>query len=130
MPHVVVETNLSLVEFCDRYEPLMERTDSWVVKTQEIYLGRTRQACLIEGVAVESGYTQKFYLLLTQKPNQILVRLAPLTDPEKTDGVKRLVALTSIAVKNLLGGSFGATNIAPFLEIKAEGTAGSDPKKS
>ncbi|MFH0795072.1 MAG: hypothetical protein V2A74_13690 [bacterium] len=126
----MIETNLPLGEFCDRYEPLLEKTDSWVVKTQEIYLGRTRQACLIEGVAVENGYTQRFYLLLTQKQNQILVRLAPLTDPEKTDGVKRLVALTSFAVKDSLGGKFGATNIEPFLEMPAERAGGSNPKKS
>jgi hypothetical protein len=45
---------------------------------------------------VEAGRSQSFFVQLSQKDRQITVRLLPATDPEKTTGVKRVMALIAM----------------------------------
>ena len=54
---------------------------------------------------------------LSQKDRQITVRLLPATDPEKTNGVKRVMALIAKQIHEATVGSrFGKTNLQEFLE--------------
>jgi hypothetical protein len=72
---------------------------------------------LIQALVVEPRVNRKFYVLLVEKPEGLLVRLDPLTDPEKTDGVKRLLALVAEWIRRVSPGScFGTTNLREFLQ--------------
>lgn len=53
---------------------------------------------------------------IARKDRQITVRLLPATDPEKTTGVKRIMALLAKQVHDAtVGSSFGKTNLQDFL---------------
>jgi hypothetical protein len=65
---------------------------------------------------VEEGRSQAFFVLVSQKARQITVRLLPATDPDKTDGVKRVMALIAKQLHEATAGSrFGKTNLQEFL---------------
>ena len=67
---------------------------------------------------VERGYVRKFYLKLHQHQESLTVKLDPMTDPEKTDGVRRLVAIIAERILAAVPEARVArTNIKPFLHI-------------
>ena len=71
---------------------------------------------LVDCVVVEAGRSQNFFVQLSQKDRQITVRLLPASDPEKTTGVKRVMALIAMQLHDSTAGSrFGKTNLQEFL---------------
>jgi hypothetical protein len=116
MPHVVVENAPDLGAVCRDFAPFAERTEDRILRVADLYLNRSGRAVLLECVAVEKGINRSFFALLTQKNGQITVRLCPTTDPEKTDGVKKLLALIAERVREIVPGShFGKTNLQEYL---------------
>ena len=69
------------------------RNGSEILKVVDVYLNRSGHTALVDCVVVEAGRSQSFFVQLSQKDRQITVRLLPATDPEKTIGVKRVMAL-------------------------------------
>ncbi len=95
----------------------MTRTGSEILKVIAVCLDRSGHAALADCVAVEEGRPQTFFVQLSQKDRQITVRLLPATDPEKTVGVKRIMALIARQLREAAVGSrFGQTNLQEFLE--------------
>lgn len=116
MPHVVIEEALDLGVACQGVALSATRAGAEILKVVDLYLNRSGRTALVDCVAVEEGRSQSFFVQLSQKDRQITVRLLPATDPEKTAGVKRLMALVA---RQLLaasgGGRFGKTNLQDFL---------------
>jgi hypothetical protein len=116
MPHVVIEDAPDLVAVSRGLELFTERAGGQILRLLDVYVNRSGRTALLECVAIEAGTTRSFFALLAQKEKQITVRLSPATDPEKTDGVKRLLAAIAIRVRELAVGSrFGKTNLQDFL---------------
>lgn len=122
MPHVVVERPVKLRDYVAGFRPLAHKEATTVCKATEAYLNSTGTTALVEAVVIEEGLPQKFFVLVSEKPRQATVRLARPDGPERTRGVKRLLALVA---KDLLDRSpraaYGATNIEPFLFHEARG---------
>lgn len=116
MPHVVIENAPDLVAASRGLEPFTERAGGEILRLLDVYLNRSGHTALLECVVIEAGTTRAFFALLAQKEQQITVRLSPATDPEKTDGVKRLLAAIATRVRAGAPGSrFGKTNLQDFL---------------
>ncbi len=99
MPHVVLKGNIPFIDAERLSFPLYERND-WLIKVEEFYVERHHKKALLPVVVVEEGHSQKFYikLSLNEQNHQITVRLDPSTDPVKTRGVKRSVALVAESI--------------------------------
>jgi hypothetical protein len=116
MPHVVIDEALDLGLACRGIELAAVRNGSEILKVVEVYASRSGHTALVDCVAVEAGRSQAFFVQLSQKDRQITVRLLPATDPDKTDGVKRLMALIATQLLESTAGSrFGKTNLQDFL---------------
>lgn len=116
MPHVVIEEALDLARACQGIEVGAVRNGGEILKVVDVYLNRSGHTGLVDCVVVEAGRSQPFFVQLSQKDRQITVRLLPATDPEKTDGVKRLLALIATQLNAASDGShFGKTNLQDFL---------------
>ncbi|MBK9519411.1 MAG: hypothetical protein IPO09_19140 [Anaeromyxobacter sp.] len=116
LPHVVIEEALDLGIASQGVALSATRAGAEILKVVDLYLNRSGRTALVDCVAVEEGRSQSFFVQLSQKDRQITVRLLPATDPEKTTGVKRLMA--HIARQLLAasgGGRFGKTNLQDFL---------------
>ena len=116
MPHVIVERSVALRDYVASFRPLLHKEGEAVCKASEAFLNSSGSSALVEAVVVDGGQTQKFFVSLSEKPQQVIVRLLRMTDPAKTRGVKRLLALVAKdIVERSPGASYGATNIEPFL---------------
>jgi hypothetical protein len=117
MPHVVIEEALDLGLACQGIKLAAARNGSEILKVVDVYVNRTSRTALVDCVAVEEGRSQSFFVQLSQKDRQITVRLLPATDPEKTVGVKRIMALIARQLHESTGGSrFGKTNLQEYLQ--------------
>jgi hypothetical protein len=121
LPHVVLEGReardgrLVIDEFAARFEPFVVREQDLLVKAERLYRERDGRAALVEVVVVERGFTQKFFIQLSPKDAGVTVRLEPLTDPEKTAGVRRAIALLAHRIVEVSGCVYGRTNIQEHL---------------
>jgi hypothetical protein len=116
MPHVVIEGDVDLEELFQGFEPLHQRDDGGIRKVSDAFLNSQNTSILLESVVVENGSTQKFMIAIGTKGSGATVRLFPLTDPQKTPGVKRLMAdVARQIVDRFPGTKFGKTNLQDFL---------------
>jgi hypothetical protein len=119
MPHVVIDEALDLGLACQSIEVGAVRAGGEILKVVDVYLNRARHVALVDCVVVEDGRSRAFFVQLSQKGRQITVRLLPATDPEKTDGVKRLMAVIATQLQESIAGSFfGKTNLQDFLPAR------------
>jgi len=116
MPHVVLENLNSASVAFESVVLFTIRIDGGVLKVTDKYLNAGQNKALVESLAVENGNNQSFFVELTQKQTSLTVRLLPLTDPEKTPGVKTIMATLAKQIKDVNPGvSYGKTNLQDFL---------------
>jgi hypothetical protein len=115
MPHVQIRGEIVFQDIWRRFEPLKLR-DPCPISVDKPYMKQDGQVLLFHTTVVESGRSQRFYLLVASKPDGVMVRIDPVTDPVKTDGVKRALALLAEWIRSLApGATYGVTNIGEFL---------------
>ncbi|MCW8860183.1 MAG: hypothetical protein OQK50_01085 [Deltaproteobacteria bacterium] len=116
MPHVVLEQAQSIPQAFQAIEPLALKTDTGILKLGDKYINAAENSVLIEALAIEQGKNQSFFIQLSQKPSSITVRLLPLTDPEKSPGVKLLMARVAKQIKDSNPAIiYGKTNLQDYL---------------
>lgn len=116
MPHIVLENINSTQNAYESITPFSERIDGGILKVSDKYINSSKQSALIESIAVEAGKNQTFFIQLTEKKTSLTVRLLPLTDPEKTPGVKTIMARIAKQIKDSDSSIFyGKTNLDEYL---------------
>lgn len=120
MPHIVLEKAKSVKECAHVIEPMMYRVEKGILKITDIYLNKNENSALLESIAIEDGKNQTFFIQLSSKGDAITVRLLPMTDPEKTNGVKKLMGIIAHKIKQSNPDiTYGKTNLQDFI-IKDE----------
>jgi len=116
MPHIVLEKAKSVKECSSVIEPMMDRVEKGILKITDVYLNKNENSALIESIAIEDGRNQTFFIQLSSKGEAVTVRLLPMTDPEKTDGVKKLMGLVAHKIKQSNSDiTYGKTNLQDFI---------------
>ena len=117
MPHVVIEGPVSLEQLFQSFEPLSIRREESILKIKDALYNFSKTKLLLECVAVEDSIPQSFYVAVTQKGGKTSVHLDALTDPEKNDSIKRLLAIIAQKVKSQDAScSYGQHNLQGFLQ--------------
>lgn len=93
MPHIVIEGPLSLEDVWMAYTHLDVTENATRYRTEGCFLSHDKSELLVSALVVEQGFAKKFYVRLHQRDNSLTIKLDILTDPEKTDGVRRLLAI-------------------------------------
>jgi CHASE3 domain sensor protein len=116
MPHIVLEKINSTKEAYEAITPFANKIEGGILKVMDKYINASEQSALIESLAIENGVNQSFFVQLTQKKSSLTVRLLPLTDPEKTDGVKTIMATIAKQIKDANPTiEYGKNNLESFL---------------
>jgi len=116
MPHVQIKGALNLSELCDPLGSIIESNPPLVLKVSEAYLGQTGERILLEAVVVEGHLRQAFFVLIRSEDDHTIIRCHPTMHVQKTDGVKRMIALIAKKILALAPGSeVGNTNLEPYL---------------
>jgi hypothetical protein len=101
MPHVIIEGPASIERFFHSFEPVNIREDEVIMKVKDAFLNVNKMKALLECIVVEDQIPQTFYMTVSQKKSgQVSVHLDPLTDPEKNNSVKRLLAIIAHKLKS------------------------------
>jgi hypothetical protein len=116
MPHIVLEKANSVQECYDVMEPLVEKIEGGILKITDKYINAKATSAYLECIVVENGKSQSFIMQLSNKGDAVTVRLLPLTDPEKTKGVKILMGLVAHKIKQSNDAiNYGKNNLQDFL---------------
>ncbi len=100
MPHVVIEGPASIEQFYEQFETIYQRDNDTILKVKEMFISTQKSKAILECIVVEDRFSHIFYMLTSGTKGRITVRLDPLTDPEKSESVKRLLALVSYTFKS------------------------------
>jgi hypothetical protein len=113
MPHVVIEGESDLAAFARAWRPLVLRRGSDVLRADQCYLEQGGRAVLIEALCIEAGRKQPFYVKLSAHDRgSVTVRIDPMTHPERSPGVRELVAhVGARLLRATPGARVGASNL-------------------
>jgi hypothetical protein len=92
LPHVVLNGKAIIQNIFEKLEPLFVRDGTDILRTMELYLERSKNAILIDSLAIEANKKKSFLAMITGRENGVVVRLYPKQEIEKTEGVKRILA--------------------------------------
>jgi hypothetical protein len=115
VPHILLEGRASIRELQAAHRPFALREGERLVKVERFYADERGEAALVETLVVERSHTQKFFILVAARPGGLAVRLEPMTDPEKSPGVKRALAIVAERLRRAIDGRYGSTNISEYL---------------
>ena len=116
MPHIVLEKVKSVKACSHVIEPMMQRGEKGILKITDVYMNHNENSVLIESIAIEDGKNITFFIQLSGKGESVTVRLLPMTDPEKTNGVKKIMALVAHKIKQSNPNiTYGKTNLQDFI---------------
>lgn len=113
MPHVVVEGAVDLRAWADAFEPILLRAGGDVFRADRIYLEAGGRALLLEALVVESGRKLPFYIKISaHERGSATVRVDPMTHPERSEGVRALVAhVAALLLARTPGARLGPKNV-------------------
>ena len=122
MPHAVIEVDLDLRTFAEGFRPIAIRAGSDVLRADQVFLELGGRALLIESLVVESARRQPFYIKVSRhERGTVTVRVDPLTHPDRSEGVRRLVAGVA---EQILCAEAGASVVRTNLVIPSGGQGG------
>ena len=99
MPHVVFGKKIDLDELAGKFKMTMLK-DPFLVKLQNIYVDKEKRSALVSAVVIDTEHRQ-FFIEIVTRENKTTVRLFPLTDPEKTNGVKMSLGLLANVIQSV-----------------------------
>ena len=113
MPHVVFEGRVDVAAFARAFEPVLIRRNGDVLRADSVYLEGSGRTALVECLAVEARRKQSFYAKLsTHDRGAATLRVDPMTHPDRSPGVRDLVAaLAAQVLQRNPGVSVGAANV-------------------
>jgi len=113
---VVLDGQVDLRQFWEAFAPLQLQGDP-AIQVQQCLLSNDERLALLPSLTVDRGRPQRFLVAVHRRDDgQITVGVSPITDPERTLGVKRTVALVAEAVQRQFSEAcVSSTNLGPFL---------------
>jgi hypothetical protein len=119
MPHVVIEGVADLNAFARGWQPFVLRRGADILRADQLFLAGDARACLIDALCVEAGRKQPFYIkLAVHDRGSATVRVDPMTHPERSIGVRELIAhVGALLLRATPGGRLGTTNLVLPSEI-------------
>jgi len=115
MPHVVLHGRVALQSYFDEFAPVIERHGPVVLKISDCFLNHDRDLLLLDCLVFDRR-PKGFLVMVDHRDDRTSVRLFPPTDPEKCDGVRRIVARVALDLHARFPEScIGSTNLGDFL---------------
>lgn len=126
MPHIVLSGSIQLGNTFKQMNKMLlkDQKSNVIVRIENFFINQRCDIILSKAIAIDQK-TQSFYIVVMNRENKITIRLDPITDPEKTDGVKIALALMAKRIQNIERISdlyVSKTNIQEFIDRLQEFT--------
>ena len=122
MPHIVLSGSILLSNaFEHMYKILFkdQKKSNIIVRIEKYYINQPGDIILAKAVAVDDQKPQSFYIMVMYREDKTTIRLDPITDPEKRDGVKIALALMAKRIQEIEKAHnlyVSKTNIQEFID--------------
>ena len=93
MPHVVFDKIVDLEEFSRQFQLIINK-QSGIIKLEDVFVDKDKSKASVTAIVIDDLH-QDFMIELDAKENTSTLRLFPMTDPQKTDGVKTALGLVA-----------------------------------
>jgi hypothetical protein len=117
MPHVVLNGKIKIDDIFNILKSVVIRSESGLLKTDNIYMNTDKTSILIESLAIEDGVKRSFFTLIGQRQDGVVIRIYQGSEVEKTVGVKSILGILAkqllVAFPHL---TIGETNLADYLK--------------
>jgi hypothetical protein len=104
VPHIVLSGSISLSHVFEHMYNLLfkDQKSNIIVRIEKYFINQPGDMILANADAVDQK-PQSFYIMVTNKnkEDKTTIRLDPMTDPEKTDGVKIALALMAKRIQEI-----------------------------
>ncbi|PIE33263.1 hypothetical protein CSA56_12385 [candidate division KSB3 bacterium] len=100
MPHAIIDGPASIEKYYETFEAIDMREGGSIMKVKDAFLNGSKTKLLLECIVVDDRIPQSFYIAISHKNGKLSVHLDALTDPEKNDGIRRLLALVAHQLKS------------------------------
>ena len=91
MPHIVFDQKVNIKKLMVYFVPILEKKDS-IIRITDMFMNYKNWSALFFTQIIASN-KQEFFIELSTRDSKTTIRLFPLTDPQKTDEVKRSLVL-------------------------------------
>lgn len=98
MPHIVFDGKIDLEKIGKNFAPIVIKSE-FLIKIKDMFPNSNKQNALFSTIVIDEFHQEFFIQVLTNK-EKTTVRLYPLTDPKKTDSVKKAMVLISQLIKS------------------------------
>ena len=110
MPHIVFGEKINLLQVYENFQPIFQKSEN-IIRIKEIYLNPSKNNALISALT---------FIELLASDSKTTIRLLPLTDPEKTDSVKKaMVLVAQLILKEFPQLEITKTNLQDYLLVKS-----------
>ena len=101
MPHVVLSGKYDFTRIHIQFKKKIHKMEnSTIIKYDDSFINSDNNLILIKTIVIENQQSQSFYIMIMQKEQQLTIRLDPLTDPTKTNTVKKSLGLIAQELLN------------------------------
>jgi hypothetical protein len=121
VPHIVLSGSISLSNVFEHMYKILfkdQKKSNIIVRIEKYFINQPGDIILAKAVAVDQK-PQSFYIMVMNKEDKTTIRLDPITDPEKTDGVKIALALMAKRIQEMEEAHnlyVSKTNIQEFID--------------
>ena len=122
MPHIVPSGSISLSNVFEHMYKILfkdQKKSNIIVRIEKYFINQPGDIILAKAVAVDDQKPQSFYIMVMYREDKTTIRLDPITDPEKTDGVKIALALMAKRIQEIEKAHnlyVSKTNIQEFID--------------
>lgn len=96
LPHIVVNKQVNLLEFSKLLSPYFQKSP--LIRISNIYVDSNGLSALLSVVVIDELH-QEFFIQVSASSKKTTIRLLSLTDPEKTNSVKKSLSLVYLQMK-------------------------------
>jgi hypothetical protein len=96
-----------------------QKKSNIIVRIEKYYINQPGDIILAKAVAVDDQKPQSFYIMVMYREDKTTIRLDPITDPEKRDGVKIALVLMAKRIQEIEKAHnlyVSKTNIQEFID--------------
>ncbi len=94
--HIVLDKSLNLFDFSILFKPIFEKSP--LIKINDLYIDTRGTNALQSTVVIDESLHEFFIQIITNK-NKTTIRLFPMTDPIRTESVKRSLAIFCLEIQ-------------------------------
>jgi hypothetical protein len=117
VPHVVLNGKVAVETIFKELKPLFIRNESTILRTMEVYLERSKNALLVDSLAIENNKKTAFFVMMSGREDGFVIRLYPKIEVEKTEGVKKIISqLAKQLIMKFPELTVGETNLQDYLK--------------